>query len=101
MAGSVVTSALKQAMGEPSGRKFEDMAKDTVNYHDEKNKLTTDFGVKVSNTDDWLKVVSDEKTGPMLLEDQVGREKVSFSYFPPTCHLLRFIEIDRYVDTSL
>ena len=76
MAANLVSNTVKQAIGGSSSRKFDDMAKDTVNYHDEKNKLTSDFGVKLSNTDDWLKVASEDKTGPMLLEDQFGREKV-------------------------
>ncbi|KAF8845348.1 catalase-domain-containing protein [Paxillus ammoniavirescens] len=40
--------------------------------------LTTDHGVKVSDTDNWLKVIglNGEQNGPMLLEDQIGREKV-------------------------
>jgi catalase len=54
--------------------------------------LTTDHGVKVSNTDDWcvfmlsrrnhiinrlarLKVI-DGRAGPSLLEDQISREKI-------------------------
>ena len=40
------------------------------------SRITTDYGVKQSNTDDWLKVVREDKTGPMLLEDPHGREKV-------------------------
>ncbi|KAF9243856.1 catalase-like domain-containing protein [Melanogaster broomeanus] len=40
--------------------------------------LTTDHGVKVSDTDNWLKVIGSngEQNGPSLLEDQIGREKV-------------------------
>ncbi|KAG8220044.1 catalase-like domain-containing protein [Butyriboletus roseoflavus] len=41
--------------------------------------LTTDHGVKVADTDNWLRVIGsgDEKhNGPMLLEDQIGREKI-------------------------
>jgi catalase len=41
------------------------------------SRITTDNGVKQSNTDDWLKVVNESHTGPMLLEDSMGREKVS------------------------
>ena len=78
MTANLVSNAVKQAIGVSDTRKLDDMAKDTVNYHDEKNKLTTDYGVKLSNTDDWLKVASEDKTGPMLLEDPFGREKVRF-----------------------
>ncbi|KIK99767.1 hypothetical protein PAXRUDRAFT_30287 [Paxillus rubicundulus Ve08.2h10] len=40
--------------------------------------LTTDHGVKVSDTDNWLEVIglNREQNGPMLFEDQIGREKV-------------------------
>lgn len=76
MTANLVSNTVKQAMGMSNTRKLDDMAKETVNYHDEKNKLTTDYGVKLSNTDDWLKVVTEDKTGPMLLEDSFGREKV-------------------------
>ncbi|CAM1505032.1 Fc.00g106690.m01.CDS01 [Cosmosporella sp. VM-42] len=40
------------------------------------SRITTDYGVKQSNTDDWLKVHREDKTGPMLLEDPHGREKI-------------------------
>ncbi|KAK8116888.1 catalase [Apiospora kogelbergensis] len=40
------------------------------------SRITTDFGVKQENTDEWLKVVSNDHTGPHLLEDAAGREKI-------------------------
>lgn len=52
---------LKQNMVEPSA----------------KCPMTSDFGVKQSNTDHWLSVTNEDKTGPALLEDHFGREKVS------------------------
>ncbi|KAI7237211.1 Catalase-1 [Hortaea werneckii] len=45
--------------------------------HDPKNRITTEFGVTQNNTDDWLKVANNDKTGPMLLEDQGAREKIN------------------------
>jgi catalase len=39
-------------------------------------RITADFGTKQTNTDDWLRVSNEKKTGPMLLEDTFGREKV-------------------------
>lgn len=51
------------------------------------SRITTDFGVKQENTDEWLKVVSNDHTGPHLLEDAAGREKVNTTNpacpFPP------------------
>lgn len=46
--------------------------------------LTTDHGVKVADTDNWLKIIGSDseskseskKNGPSLLEDQIGREKI-------------------------
>lgn len=40
------------------------------------DRITTDFGVKQTSTDDWLRVVNEDQIGPMLLEDTNGREKV-------------------------
>lgn len=40
------------------------------------NRITTDFGVKEPTADEWLRVCSDNKTGPMLLEDSYAREKI-------------------------
>ncbi|EEY16636.1 catalase-1 [Verticillium alfalfae VaMs.102] len=43
---------------------------------DQDSRLTTDYGVKQNNTDDWLRIVSDDHTGPGLLEDNASREKI-------------------------
>jgi catalase len=56
--------------------KSKDLERNAKEYGDPKNKITTDWGVKVSTTDDWLKATSDDKQGPMLLEDPIAREKV-------------------------
>lgn len=42
----------------------------------QESRMTSDFGTKQSNTDDWLRVANGDKTGPSLLEDAFGREKV-------------------------
>lgn len=44
----------------------------------QKSRITSDYGVKQNNTDDWLRVVNKDKIGPSLLEDPFGREKVCF-----------------------
>jgi catalase len=56
--------------------KAADLQKDIVDYHAPGNVITTDFGVKQANTDDWLKVATEDHTGPQLLEDHMGREKI-------------------------
>jgi len=43
--------------------KAKDLQKDIKDVHDPSNRITTDYGVKVSNTDDWLKVATEDKTG--------------------------------------
>lgn len=62
--------------GSNSNAKLADLAKDTVNAEDSNARITTDFGVKISNTDDWLTASTEERQGPQLLEDFHGREKV-------------------------
>ena len=47
------------------------------NSEDKNARMTSDWGLKVSNTDDWLSVSTEEKQGPALLEDGWGRERVS------------------------
>lgn len=44
------------------------------------SRITTDYGVKQSSTDDWLRVNRPDQIGPMLLEDPNGREKVMKIY---------------------
>lgn len=75
--------------GTTEGVKVAQLQKDMKDYHDPKARLTTDYGVKQQNTDDWLKIASEDKTGPMLLEDHAAREKVCFAtLFPfPSPHM--------------
>jgi hypothetical protein len=61
-------------------KKVKDLDRNTIDVHSSQ-PITTDFGHKVSNTDNWLKIASDKSTGPHLLEDQQGREKVSYLTF--------------------
>ncbi|KAF7597341.1 hypothetical protein BBP40_006281 [Aspergillus hancockii] len=57
-------------------KKLVDLAPETHNVQESKQPLTTDHGVRVSDTDHWLKSVDGNHTGPMLLEDQIAREKI-------------------------
>lgn len=59
-----------------SDKKQADLASVTKDVHDESWRITSDFGVKQTNTDTWLHVGTEEKQGPQLLEDHFGREKV-------------------------
>jgi catalase len=70
-----VTEKAKGLTGEKTG-KMAQFAAVTKDVHDDKWRITSDFGVKQNNTDDWLKVATDDQTGPSLLEDHFAREKV-------------------------
>jgi hypothetical protein len=56
--------------------KVAQLAADTKDVHDPSHRITSDYGVKQNNTDDWLGVATGDKQGPMLLEDTFAREKV-------------------------
>ena len=56
-------------------KKSVDLERDMVDVTNNQRQ-TTDHGVPISNTDQWLRSVDDRRTGPSLLEDQIAREKV-------------------------
>nr|AAG53519.1 CAT2 catalase [Fulvia fulva] len=68
-----------QLNGAAEGQKVAHVKNDPLykDYHEPSNRITTDYGVKQHNTDDWLKIASEDKTGPMLLEDHAAREKIN------------------------
>ena len=77
----IVPETVKQAvMGGHGGSqaKATQLAANTVEPTKD-TRITSDFGTKQNNTDDWLKVTTEDHTGPMLLEDGFAREKVSMS----------------------
>lgn len=80
---NIVPESVKNAFKGKAGAKHQQMASDTVEPTKD-DRLTTDAGTRISNTDDWLRVNGGDRTGPMLLEDQVGREKV---FTRPLLHL--------------
>ena len=67
---------LQELAGGEKGAKLAQLDKVTHNYGEGDARITSDWGVRQTNADDWLKVVSEDKTGPMLLEDHFAREKV-------------------------
>lgn len=77
-ASNILSSTLDKAKKMASGEKEGKISQlDTISQDVTKNdRLTSDFGVKQGNTDDWLRVTTNDRTGPMLLEDSVAREKV-------------------------
>ncbi|KAL2786346.1 catalase-like domain-containing protein [Aspergillus keveii] len=56
-------------------KKLVDLEADTVNAHT-KHHQSTDHGVAISDPDHWLRVSNEQRSGPMLLEDQIAREKI-------------------------
>ncbi|TPX07947.1 uncharacterized protein E0L32_010402 [Thyridium curvatum] len=62
-------------MSSSQGAKLADLQRDMKEPTD-KTTLTSDFGVPQTNNDDWLKVYSEDKQGPFLMEDNFGREKI-------------------------
>jgi catalase len=77
MASSIVSKATAAVKASMQDAKHAQLELSTQDVNKKGNLLTTDFGVKQSNTDDWLKVANEDKTGPMLLEDNFAREKVA------------------------
>lgn len=69
-------------LGPREGDKIDDLKKETREMTP-KMRLTTDYGVKQTTHDDWLKIADRDKTGPLLLEDPFGREKVRMLRSPP------------------
>ncbi|KAJ5166332.1 spore-specific catalase CatA [Penicillium canariense] len=57
-------------------KKIVDLEHDTTSLTS-KQPLTTDHGTRIHNTDQWLRVMNDQRTGPSLLEDQIAREKIT------------------------
>jgi hypothetical protein len=75
-------SGAQSALGSSGteSKKIKDLHRDMIDVHSNQ-PMTTDFGHKVSNTDNWLKIANDKATGPHLLEDQQAREKASAANF--------------------
>jgi hypothetical protein len=80
--GDGTKSGAQSALGSSvtESKKITDLDRDMIDVHS-KQPMTTDFGHKISNTDNWLKIANDKATGPHLLEDQQAREKASTTNF--------------------
>lgn len=65
--------AAKDALA--GNKKVANIRGDVVEQTD-KMKLTSDFGVKEPDTDNWLSASTNGRQGPLLLEDNFAREKV-------------------------
>ena len=78
MASSILSHATEKVkdMAGEKNQKIADLSVATKDVHDKSWRITSDYGVKQNSTDHWLTVASEDKTGPMLLEDPFGREKV-------------------------
>ncbi|KAF1808328.1 catalase [Eremomyces bilateralis CBS 781.70] len=79
MTGELLKSGLEKAEMMVGGEQNAKLAQFKVNTKDVTSGngvITSDYGVKQVNTDDWLKVVNENHTGPALLEDPFAREKI-------------------------
>lgn len=72
---NIVPETVKKAFKGQGAAKEQQLAADTVEPT-KNSRLTTDFGTKMTNTDDWLRVNREDQIGPMLLEDGFSREKI-------------------------
>lgn len=72
---NIIPPAVKQAVMGQKGAKTDQLAAHTVEPTKD-SRITSDFGTKQTNTDDWLRINSKDQIGPSLLEDPFGREKV-------------------------
>jgi catalase len=77
---SLMKNSLERAQhaiaGGASDAKAAQLSTVTKDVHSGNWRITSDFGTKQTNTDDWLKAASEDKTGPALLEDGFAREKI-------------------------
>ncbi|KAH9919532.1 catalase [Fomitopsis serialis] len=77
MASAIKTAAQSVFAAATETAKIADLQKDIQDPSKRPAKsLTTDHGVFVSDTDNWLKAQTKAHVGPSLLEDQIGREKI-------------------------
>ncbi|KAI1264529.1 catalase [Xylariaceae sp. FL1019] len=70
-----VKNMAKKAVTGEKGRKIAQLEEHMTEVSP-RERLTTDFGVKHQNPDNWLRVNRDDQTGPMLLEDNFARERI-------------------------
>jgi len=72
---SNITGSIKQAVMGSTQDKNAQLTSNMVEPTKD-SRMTTDFGTKQNNTDDWLRVNSEDQLGPGLLEDNFAREKI-------------------------
>jgi catalase len=77
---SIVPEPVKNAFRGDASAKHHQLQANIVEPTQD-TRITSDFGTKQTNTDDWLRVNRDDQIGPSLLEDPFGREKVCIVVF--------------------
>ncbi|KAI0762682.1 catalase [Fomes fomentarius] len=76
---SSAIGSVKEAFTSATGHtaKIADLQKATLDTSKKSTKgLTTDYGIFISDTDNWLRASDGARPGPALLEDQIAREKI-------------------------
>ncbi|KIJ44122.1 hypothetical protein M422DRAFT_252616 [Sphaerobolus stellatus SS14] len=78
MSSSVARTVKDTVLGLADTKKVKDMRPDIVDPSKDDVGMTTDFGIKIEDPENWLRVVRDagRGPGPALLEDHIGREKI-------------------------
>jgi hypothetical protein len=92
-AKGIIPAAMEKAQHAIMGHKrdkISDLAQETKDFGPGNGRLTTDYGVKQTTADDWLRVVSEDQIGPGLLEDPFARERVRILTSIITSRVLTF-----------
>ncbi|KAI0024625.1 catalase-domain-containing protein [Xylariomycetidae sp. FL0641] len=78
MSSNIISDTVNKAKNMVAGEKGAKIAQleQVTSTVETSDRITTDWGVKQGNTDDWLRVTTEDETGPMLLEDAAAREKI-------------------------
>ncbi|KAH6898198.1 catalase-like domain-containing protein [Thelonectria olida] len=74
MANTITGSIKQSVMGHKADKN--DQLSAHMKEPTKDTRITSDWGTKQNDTDNWLTVNRDDKLGPLLLEDGFGREKI-------------------------
>jgi catalase len=74
--GDTIERAAQAVSGAMSDNKKVANMKRDIQEPTSSDNITSDFGVRQHNTDNWLSASSEDRKGPLLLEDNFAREKV-------------------------
>jgi hypothetical protein len=96
----IVPDSVKQAVGAKGDAKQEQM-RPMTSEPTQQTRITTDWGTKQHNTDNWLRVNREDQAGPMLLEDGFSREKVWLHLSPYISGATQLTRSARSTDSTM